>query len=265
MKPLIRWGLRMRRASTIWWSIGVSAFVTLEISFFPAFKNQAQQLNQTIGQLPTAVKSLIGDSGNYFSPENYLNSRVFYLVIPILFAILMIGLGCSLLAREEQDGTLELLLSRPVSRGRLLAGKALTGIYISGTIALVSLIVCVGLCKAVGLPNSLAEMGAAMLESYLLCLVFGAFAFMLTSLGKATRGLSLGLTTCLFVGSYVLTGLVSAVDWLKWPARLLPYYYFNPEKMLTGQYAWGPVIGYFLAVVVFAWVGWLGFRRRDIG
>lgn len=265
MRPIVRWGLRQRRISIMWWTIGLSAFVALEISFFPAFKNQAANLDQTIGQLPTAVKSLIGDTGNYFSPENYLNSRVFYLVVPIILAILMIGLGCSLLAREEESGTLELLLSRPVSRARLLAGKAATGLVVSGIASLVALVVCTGLSKAVGLPNTVAQISAAMLESYLLCLVFGAFAFMLTAFSRASRGLALGATTLLFVASYVLSGLTSAAQWLKWPARLLPYYYFEPEKMLTGHYAWGPVIGYSLAIIVFAAVAWLGFRRRDIG
>src|ERR1700740_531861 len=113
MKPIVRWGLRQRRMYTIGWTIGVTAFVALELSFFPAFKNQTAQLNQTINQLPASVQSLIGGSGgNYFSAENYLNSRVFYLVIPILFAMLMIGLGSSLVAREEREGTLELLLAR---------------------------------------------------------------------------------------------------------------------------------------------------------
>lgn len=266
MKPIIRWGLRQRRMYTIWWTIGVTGFIALELSFFPAFKNQAAELNKTIDQLPASVQSLIGGgSGNYFSAENYLNSRVFYLVVPILFAILMIGLGSSLLAREEQDGTLELLLSRPISRGKLLLGKALTGIKITSIIALVSLLVCIALSKAVGLPNSVAEISAAMLLSYLLCLVFGAFAFMLSALGGKARSASVGATTFLFALSYIVTGLVTSAEWLRWPAKLLPYYYFNPEAMLNGDYRWSTLLAYSATVLVFGTIAYLGFRRRDIG
>ncbi len=265
MKPVIRWTMWQRRWFSIWWSIGVSAFVALEISFYPSFKNQAAQLNQTFGQFPGAVKSLIGDTGNYFSPENYLNSRVFYLVVPILFAILLIGLGGSLLARDEQDGTLELLLSRPISRGRLMLEKALAGLLISLIVAAVGLIICLGLSRAVGLPNSVAAISAAMLESYLLCLVFGSFAFMLTAIGRAARGAAIGVTTSLFFASYVLTGLAGTVSWLLWPAKLLPYYYFKPQQMLSGHFAWSTLAGYAVASIIFGFIAWRGFARRDIG
>jgi len=264
LKTIIRWTLQQRRWYTVWWTLGVTAFIALELAFYPSFKNQAAQLNQAFQQIPPAVKALIGDSGNYFSPDSYLNSRVFYLVVPLLFAILMIGLGSSLLAREEQDGTIELLLARPIKRGGLLLGKALSGLIITGMIALVGLISCIVLSKAVGLPNTVYEISAAMLLSYLLCLVFGAFAFMLTAVSGVTRGLAIGLSTFLFVASYVLTGLSTAVHWLTWPAKFLPYYHFDPQQMLSGHFTWKPVIGYTLAIVVFYFIGWLGFRRRDI-
>lgn len=265
MKALILWTLRMRRWYITWWSIGSTLFVGLELGLYPSFKNQTAALNQSLSQLPPAVKSLIGDNGNYFSPENYLNSRVFYLVLPIVFAILLIGLGSSLLAKDEDDGTLELLLARPISRAKVLFGKAISGLLISGIIALVTLFFIVVLSKAVGLPNSPTQISAAMLLSYLMCLVFGAFAFMLTALGKAGRALSIGLTTAVFLTSYIITGLATSIEWLRWPAKLLPYYYFNPQKMLTGDYAWWPVFSFSLAIAVFAIIAYLGFRRRDIG
>jgi len=266
MKDLIRWGLRQRKWYIFWWTFGIVAFIALELAFYPSFKDQAAQLDQTFKNMPDSVKALIGDvSGNYFSAQNYLNSRVFYLVIPMLFAVLMISLGSSLLAREEQDGTLELLLARPISRGKIILGKALSGIYITGIVAVAGLVVCILLSKAVGLPNSVAEVTMAMLLSYLMCMVFGAFAFMLTSLGHAVRGLAIGLTTFFFVSSYVLTGLVATIDWLKWPARLLPYYYFEPQKMLNGNYTWSTLLGYTVAIVVFGIIAFVGFRRRDIG
>lgn len=265
MMAIIRSNLWQRRWFILWWCLGVAAFIALEICFYPALKGQTAQLNKSFSQIPASVKSFIGDSGDYFSPTNYLNSRVFYLVIPILFAVLMIGLGSSLLAREEQDGTLELLLSRPISRSRLLAGKAMSGLVITGSVALAGLFVCVGLSKAVGLPNSVAEISAAMLLSYLMCLVFGAFAFMLSAIGQRARALSIGLTTFVFVASYAITGFTATIAWAKWPARFLPYYYFNPQRMLTGHFTWGPVLGYAAAILLYIIIARLGFQKRDIG
>lgn len=265
MNSIIKWTLRQRRVYTIWWTIGTVLFVALEIGLYPSFKNQTQALNQSLSQLPDSVKALIGDTGNYFSAASFLNSRVFYLVLPMILIILMIGLGSSIMAREEDDGTLELLLSRPISRAKLLFGKALSAILITAIITIVTLIVTIGLSKAVGLPNSVTQISAAMLLTYTLCLVFGAFAFMLTALGKFGRGASIGLTSAIFLTSYVVTGLTTSIQWLVWPAKLLPYYYFEPQKMLTGHYTWTPVGAFLLATIIFGIIAYFGFRRRDIG
>jgi ABC-2 type transport system permease protein len=265
VKPVITWTLRQRRNYTAWWTISVTAFIAVQLGFYPSFKGQFGQLNQTINSLPAGVKGLIGDSGSYFSPQTYLNSRVFYLVAPLLLIILMIGLGSKLLASEEKSGTLELLLSRPISRGRLLLGKAISGLIITGVVASVSLLVCVILSKAVGIPNTVTEIAAAMLLTYLLCLSFGAFAFMLTAIGGRFRRSANGLTIFLFVTSYVLTGLESTASWLKTPSKLLPYHYFHPQDMLNGNFVWSTVFLYAAISLLFAAVSWLGFRRRDIG
>jgi ABC-2 type transport system permease protein len=264
MRAVIEWTLRQRRWYTTWWTFGVSAFVAIEIAFYPSFKNQFAQLNQTIDKLPSGVKGFLGDSGNYFSAQTYLNSRVFYLVVPLLLAILMIGLGSALLAREERNGTIELLLSRPVSRSRLLLSKALSGLLISGIVTLVSLIICILLSQAVGLPNSVKEITGAMLLTYLLCLIFGSFAFMLTAIGGHVRSSAVGLTTFFFITTYVLTGLEGTASWLHTPSKLLPYHYFHPQQMLDGHFAWGTVISYSLVSLAFGVIAWLAFRRRDI-
>ena len=265
MKAVVKWTLHQRRWYTVWWTVGVSAFVAIQLGFYSSFKGQFDDLNKTLDQLPAGVKGLIGDSGNYFSPETYLNSRVFYLVVPLLLVILMIGVGSSLLAREERSGTIELILSRPISRARLLAGKAIAGLTITGCVALVSLLVCICLSNIVGIPNTVAQISAAMLLTFLLCLVYGSFAFMLTALGGKLASYAVGLTTFLFATGYVLTGLEAAVSWLETPAKLFPYHYFNPQQMLLGNYTWGPVLAFSLAIAVFYTVAWARFRSRDLG
>lgn len=265
MKAVIKWTMLMRRSYTIWWTIGISAFVAVELAFYPSFKGQFDDLNKTLANLPAGVKGLIGDSGSYFSPETYLNSRVFYLVVPMLLVILMINVSSKLIALEEKSGTLELLLSRPISRSRLVVGKALSGLAITAIATIVSLAVCVGLSKAVGIPNSVAQMSAAMLLTYLLCLIFGAFAFMMTALGGRFRNMAVGLTILFFASSYVLTGLEGVADWLKPISKLMPYHYFKPQDMLLGNYDWSTVAIYAAVSLIFGVIAVIGFRRRDIG
>src|SRR5690349_7459548 len=137
MNPVIRWTVRGRRWSIWWWALGIIAFVALELSVYPSIKSQAKQLNQLLERLPDTVRALFG-ANDLFSPTGYLNSRLFYLLLPLFFSILAIVLGSSLLAREENDTTMELLLGRPLSRGRLMMAKLISGLLVIAVITLVS-------------------------------------------------------------------------------------------------------------------------------
>src|SRR4051812_45327837 len=131
MKPVIKWELRNRRSSIFWWTLSAVAVVTLILLIYPPLKHQADQFNKVINQLPDGLRQLkAGGTGHVdvASPVDFLNSQLYYITLPILLIILTITRGSALIGRDEQDHTIELLLSRPVSRGRLLAGKAMAGV-----------------------------------------------------------------------------------------------------------------------------------------
>lgn len=264
MKTIIKWTLRQRRWSIFWWCIGVLTFIALELSVYPSVKDQAAQLNQALANMPSAVKSLFGTS-DLFSPVGYLNSRIFYLMLPLLLSILAIGLGSSLIAREESDGTLELLLARPISRGRLLISKLASGLIIVTTVWAVATASILVFTKIVGLPMASSKIIFAAVMSYLVALIFGTFAFMIASLGRLGRGASIGLASMIGLGSYIIASLEANVHWLDWPAKVLPYHYYNPAQILNGSQPWLVAFFYTLIIAGLVFLGWLAFRRRDIG
>src|SRR5581483_8375501 len=56
--------------------------------------------------------------------RGYLNTELFSMMLPSLFVIFGVGRGARLLAGEEEAGLLEAVLTTPVSRRRVLLGKA---------------------------------------------------------------------------------------------------------------------------------------------
>lgn len=263
MKALIKWTLWQRRWSIIWWSVGLVAFISLELSVYPSIKKSATQLNQALSHLPGTVRSLFG-SQDLFSPVGYLNSRIFYLLLPLMLSILAIGLGSSLIAREESEGTLELLLARPVSRAKLLLAKAVSGFLIVLTISSVALVALVSLVKAVGLAVALPRIAFATLLAVDLAILFGSLAYFIASLGRVGRGASIGVASLIGLGGYIISSLEGNVHWLRYPAEALPYHYYNPTNVLNGSYTWA-VAGLFAGLSLILLIGsWLAFRRRDI-
>lgn len=263
MKAIIRWTLWQRRISTIWWSFGVFAMIFINMIFYPSFKNDAEELQKTFDQLPEAAVQLFGGSTDFFSPVGFLNSQLYFIVLPLLLAILAIGLGNSLVGREEQDGSIETLLSRPISRTKLLAAKAIAGIVILTVVSVIGLITTLVTAQVVDLDVPASNITLASIVCSLFALSLGAIAFLFTASGRA-RSASLGITAFIGLGGYIISSLAGTVSWLEQPAKLFPFHYYESESILRGSFDWGGTVFFIALTVACAVAAWLSFRRRDI-
>jgi ABC-type transport system involved in multi-copper enzyme maturation permease subunit len=99
----------------------------------------------------------------------------------------------------------------------------------------------------------------------LLSLLFGALAWALIGFGRFGKLVSIGGAGFVALGSYLFTSLEGFASWLQWPAKLLPYHYYQPAAVLQGTYNWWNAAGMAVATLVLLSLSYLGFRRRDIG
>lgn len=263
MISVIRWGIWQRRWSIFWWCIGVTFFIAINLLFYPSFKDQSAQLEQSFSQLPESARALFSDTGDFLSPTGFLSSQIYYLMLPLLLGILSISLGGSLIAREEQDRTIELLLSRPLSRTMLLAGKAIVGFIVTGIVGLTALITTVVLAKIVELDVASSRIALATIASWLIAVSFGIVAFVLTIFGRA-RVASIAVATLFALGGYIIASLQSAADWLRFPAKIFPFDYYQPGAILEGTYNWWNITFIIGIIIVGSIVSWWVFRKRDI-
>lgn len=267
MNPIIKWELKERKTPIFWWTLSAVAIVVVILLVYPPLKHQADQFNKVINQLPNGIRQLkAGGAGkvNVADPVDFLNSQLYYITLPILFIILTITRGSALIGREEQDRTLELLLARPLSRGRLLLGKALAGILETAFVAAVSTLAVIVFAKAVGMDIAAARLILTGLYTWLFCLSFGAIAFAFTAAGRFTKRASTGIAVLISFGSYLAASLGGLNQTLADASKFLPYHYFEPEKVLHGQHVTGLniyLIGIFVATIIIAYTG---FRARDI-
>jgi ABC-2 type transport system permease protein len=269
MKPItaiIHADFWQRRWSLTWWSVGIAVMVGIDTMLYQTVKGETAELAAAFEKMPKAVAALFADNANLLSQPGFLSGRVYYLLLPLLLTIFAIGLGASLIAKEERRGTLELLLSRPIGRTRLILGKV--GVFAAAMI-LVGVIAAVTGCatlRAAGF-DQIPYTGViwATVSAVLLSSLFGAVAFTLTALGKPLSRTASGVAALFAFVSYLTASLASLADWLVWPARLMPYHYFHPTDMLqTGSGDYAVMAGYVVVLLVLVVVSIVGFRRRDI-
>lgn len=264
MLGVIKWGLWERRWSIFWWSMGIVAFIVLNLVFYPTIRDQAAEFEKSLAGIPESARSFLSDTGEFVSPAGYLSSQIYYLLLPLLLGILAINLGNSLIGKEEREKTIELLLSRPISRSKLLFAKLIVGIIVLTIVGSVSTLSVVIMAKIVDIQLSSINIIMASFASLVLSATFGAVALAITLWGKKARVASIGIATVVALGGYVLVSLIGLASWLKWPSRLLPFYYYKPAEILLGTYNWNNFLVIVAMLLIPVLISWFIFTKRDI-
>jgi ABC-2 type transport system permease protein len=265
MKNVFLWELLRRKMFTIWWSVGISGLIAMTVLSYLALKGQVNQLDKAVSSFTSSgVGSFFGGS-DFFSPIGYLSSQIYFILLPLMIIIMVITLASSLMKRDESDLTVELVLSRPVSRTQVLFGKALAGIVIVAVTGIVSYGVMVACVAIAGLSINQNDLFLTHALSFLFAGSFGAIAFALIAFSRFTRGIASVVAILLSLGGYVVSSLSGFVNGLQPVAKALPYHYFNTVDLLSGTVDRGLIIYLVGIYIVAGIVMWIGYVRRDIG
>ncbi|MEY4229266.1 MAG: hypothetical protein RLZZ362_115 [Actinomycetota bacterium] len=207
---LARRAIADRRRWLIGWSIGIAAFVVVNIAFWPAIEDEAATMNEMIDRMPESLQSLFGMGGGIdpFSPIGYLSSQVYALALPLLLLIAALGVAGSL-AGDEERGLLETVYALPVTRTRVVVERWLALMALTAALAIVSMVTVLVSTRIVGLE---AGVGAVALATLSATLLTWAIAGIGLAVGAATgrRGVAISVAAVVAVASYVITSLADA-------------------------------------------------------
>ena len=175
MSPLLRKTLLDQRRPLIGWGAGLAGLAVMYAAFYPSIRSNGAALQNYVDRyLPLAFRTLIG--GDLTSPAGYLRSETFSTLGPILFLVFAIGAGARAIAGEEEDRTLDLLLSTPVRRRQVLFDKwiamAACALGLAAVLDLTNLVVG----PLFQLRVSIADLSSICLMLFLLGLAFGTIA-----------------------------------------------------------------------------------------
>lgn len=252
------------RRALIFWGLGIILIGLFYASMYPAIGGN-KQFSKAFGQAPDGVKAFIV-SGDFFStPDGFIHAEFFALTMPLIMCILAITIGSKLLATEEESGTMELLLARPVTRRKILTSKLLGMITV---LTILSACIWSGLFIGSLLVSkftiTLPLMAVCVANLGLLALAFGCLALAVTSLLRS-RGLSAAVAGIYFLFSYIVGTFSAQVNWLKGLEPLSIFHYFDTVDTLQHHvHPWDFVV--LLGIIAVACVAAiLAFSRRDTG
>lgn len=111
-----------QRRALVAWGASVAAVTAMMLAVWPSVRNMPG-IQDFLANYPEGMKRLFHVQ-EIASGRGFLNAELFSIIFPALFIVFGIGRGARLIAGEEEDGSLEVVLSTPTPLSRILVDKA---------------------------------------------------------------------------------------------------------------------------------------------
>jgi ABC-2 type transport system permease protein len=261
MFTIFKHSLSRNLGTILGWGLSLAVLGGYLVLFYDTLAEQQAQLNQLISQYPPELMAMFGGMDDMFTPHGYINVE-FFSYMPLILGIYIVLSGSGLLAGDEENGTLDLVLAHPVSRTAVFWGRLLS---FTATVLAILLITWLGFVIAIPgtqLDITPAEMALPFFSLFVLLALFGMLALLLSMLLPSRRlaGMVSGL---LLVASFFITTLARLDENLENLARFSPLNYYQGGLALL-EVEWGWLAGLLVAALLFTLLAWWRFQRRDI-
>ena len=261
MGELVRQTIRVEWKALLGWTISTLALLLAVAVFFPSIKDNAA-ITGGFDDLPPSVQAAFGiaDLG---SATGYLQGQIFSTLGPLIFLSFAIGRGARAIAGEEEHGTMDLLLTNPIRRSRVVIEKGAAILVQLVALAVVVWLALVVLGPPFELDVGVGDLAAATVSIAALGGLYGAIALCLSG-ATGRRALSLGITAGLAGAGYLYTALAPFVSSFRDHPGISPFQHGYGYDPLANGMQWGNFLALVVAAAVFVAGAVVLFDRRDV-
>lgn len=253
-----------RLKSVVIWSLGIAFLIVFFTSLFPVFSEQAAAMKEFMSRYPAQLRAAFGlDKMDLSTILGFLSFTMMF--VELCLAIQAGNYGFGLVSVEETELTADFLLTKPVSRARVLTSKLLAilcSLLVTEAVVWVCAFASVLLFRA-GHEYSVRTLVLLLVSLLILQLVFlgvGLFISLLARRIRSVTPLGLGLA----FGAYVINGFSGILGDIKLEL-LTPFKHLEPAYIVKNSAYNTPLVLLDLAVILVT-IGlsyWL-YVRRDI-
>ncbi len=261
---IFRYEFRSRLNSVLIWSLSITALIVIFMAIFPGFSAQAAVMKEALAKFPPALLAAFGlGTLDLSSPLGYFG--FLFLFVQICLAIQAGNYGFGLVSVEEAEWTADFLLTKPVSRTKVLTNKILAALADLGLTELVIWVVSFASLALFnnGLPVDWSKLILLLLGSIIFLLFFFSVGLVISLIVKRVRNVtpySLGLG----FGMYILSAFSNIVGEVSLE-YITPFKQLDPNYIVANGAFNTPLVLLNVAITVIsvAVSYWL-YVRRDI-
>ena len=254
--------LKKNCKSIIIWGAVLIGIAMLFMSFYPTLKNDIDNFIEIIDSYPAALRAAFG-----LAVLDLAKAEGFYamvLIYIILFgAIQSANIGVSIASKEERDRTADFLLTKPVSRIKILTYKLLAAFTVLTITNIIFNAAILPFLKV--LSTDINKVILLNLSLYFIQIMFFSISFIIAMFLKKVKSVlpvSLGIV---FV-FYAINTIIMASGKTKSIFRYLtPFQYFDSNKIInSGKYDNQFLLIGLIITIACIVSGYVIYKKKDI-
>jgi len=239
--------------------------VWMYLSFFPSIQKQAADFEKVFAHYPQAMLEAFDiEPKSLTTIEGFLGGEQFSFVWPLMLILLMVGYAGSALAQEIEKGTMETLLSLPVSRLKVFLARYLAGVVLLFLFVALTVLLAIPLISVYHFEFQPLGFYLIFILGFLLGLAIYSVAIFFSSIfsDKGKVNFAMG---ALLVLMYVLKLIAALKEELSSLKYLSFFCYFDHNKTLLYHQLDPLALWVFFGVaLIFTLLAMLRFVKRDI-
>lgn len=254
-----------RRRSLIVYLLAGVGLIWLYVITYPTVQATSAEISDLAQALPPALTEAFGiDPRSFITFEGFMAGKHFSMVWPMMMVMLVAGFAAGSIAGDVEKGTMELVLSQPISRTKVIFARIMSGVTINLIFALVSVLSVVPIANAYNID--IAQENFVLLTA--IGFLFGLAVFGISMLASAffsEKGKALFVIIGVLLSMYVIN-IVALLKASLENAKFASYfYYFDYTGMLLdGKIGTLSIAVFLVAFVALAVASTVRFVRRDI-
>ncbi len=256
--------MKAHRKGLIIWALGIIFMVFAGMGKYVALSSSGQSMNDIFAQMPKSMQTIFGIGGFDLSKASGYYGMLF-LYLALMATIHAAMLGADIISKEERDKTAEFLLSKPISRYKIITSKlsaAFINVLIFNIVTLVSSIIVVG--KYSKGENVSTEIVLLMGGMFILQLIFMFIGTAIAATSKNPKTAT-SISTAVLLITYILSMAIDMDSKLENLKYFTPFKYFEAKNLISsGGFQLSFVILSMLIITVTLIITYVFYKKRDL-
>ena len=255
--------LKAYRKATFIWTAVVAGLVVMFMSIYPVFSQNAAAMQKMLDGFPEAVKLALGLSLS--SLGSILGFFSFTFIYTMLCAsIQAMNIGTSILSKEVREQTADFLMTKPVSRARIMTAKllaALTSLIFTNIVFIIVAYIMSTVMSTDSFDTRAFIMIA--LTLFFVQLIFASLGVLISVIAKKIKSvISISLSV---VFGFFIAGMLGAVIGEDNVRYITPFKYFDTKYIIdNGSYETQFVILSVVLIAIAIAAGYAVYTKKDI-